>query len=156
MAVFTRVNGDAYGVNNTGAPTKLNANASPVVTGVANPINFLVVEVGGNLAAQLGSGGAVESIINSISSNATVLAYQVDATIHAGGLGSQLSVLVERSAWTSNLAVQSVIAAAGTVNGLALTSGSVVRVYAHGGFSLRRDPAAAVQPTGASHTFANI
>jgi hypothetical protein len=153
MAVFTRVNGDAFGVNYTGAPTKLNANASPVVTGVANPISFLVVEATGNLAAQLGSGGAVESIISSISSNATVLAYQVDATIHAGGLGSQVSVMVERSGWTSNAALASVIAAAGTVNSLSLSG---VRVYAHGGFSLRRDPAAAVQPTGSSHTFANI
>jgi hypothetical protein len=150
MAVFTRVNGDALGINNTGSASKANANSAVIVTGIANPINFLVVEVGGNLAAQLGSGGAVESIINSISSNATVLGYQIDPTIHAGGLGSQLSVLIERSAWTSNLAVQSVIAAAGTVNGLALTSGSVVRVYGSLGFALRRDPAAV--PTGASHT----
>ena len=142
MAVFTRVNGDAYGVNNVGAPTKTNANASIAITGVSNPISFFVVEVTGNLAAQLGSGGAVESIINSISSNATVLGYQIDPTIHAGGKGSQLSVMVERSAWTSNVALCAVIAAAGTVNGMALTANSAVSVYGHLGFALRRDPAA--------------
>jgi hypothetical protein len=150
MAVFTRVNGDAQGINNLGSASKANANSAVIATGVANPISFLVVEVAGNLAAQLGSGGAVESMLNSIACNATVLAYQIDPTINAGGLGSQLNVLVERSAWTSNAAVQAVIAAAGTVNGLALTSGSAVRVYGHLGFALRRDPAA--NPTAVTHT----
>ena len=147
MAVFTRVNGDALGINNLGSASKANANSAVIVTGVANPLSFLVVEVAGNLAAQLGSGGAVESIINSISANATVMGYQIDPTIHAGGLGSQVSVLVERSAWTSNAACASVIAAAGTVNSLSLSG---VRVYGSLGFALRRDPAAV--PTGASHT----
>lgn len=149
MAVFTRVSGDALGINNVGTANKLNANTAVAVSGIANPIHFLVVEVGGNLAAQLGTGGAVESIVNSISGNATVLGYQIDATIHAGGLGSQLSVVTERSAWTSNAALATVIAAAGTVNGLSL---SAVRVYGHAGLALRRDPATV--PTGASHLIA--
>ena len=80
MAVFTRVNGDALGINNLGSASKTNANSAVIVTGVANPLSFLVVEVAGNLAAQLGSGGAVESIINSISANATVMGYQIDPT----------------------------------------------------------------------------
>ena len=147
MAVFTRVNGDAQGINNLGSASKTNANSSVIVTGVANPISFIVVEAAGNLAAQLGSGGAVESILNSVSANATVMGYQVDPTIHAGGLGSQVSLMVERSAWTSNAALASVIAAAGAVNGLSLSG---VRVYGSLGFSLRRDPAAV--PTGSSHS----
>jgi hypothetical protein len=139
MAVFTRVNGDAYGVNNVGTPTKTNANASIAITGVANPVGFIVVEVGGNLAAQLGSGGAVESIINSVSANATVMGYEINATNGAGGLGSQVGILVERSAWTTNVALESVIAAAGTVNGLSLSG---VKAY-NSGFNIRRDPAKA-------------
>lgn len=150
MAVFTRVNGDALGVNNLGSAAKTNANSNVIVTGVANPISFFAVEVAGNLAAQLGTGGAVESMLTSIAANAVVMGYQIDPTIHAGGLGSQLSVMVERSAWTSNAAVASVIAAAGTVNGMSLTG---VRVYGHAGFALRRDPAA--NPTGSSHTIVN-
>jgi len=145
MAVFTRVNGDALGINNVGAASKANANSAVIVTGVANPLSFIRVEVGGNLAAQLGTGGAVESIINSISANATVLGYQIDPTVDAGALGSQVSVLVERSAWTSNAALATFIAAAGTVNGLSLSG---VRVYGDKGFNLVRGTVA----TGSSHT----
>lgn len=147
MAVFTRVNGDAQGINNLGSASKANANAAVIVTGIANPISFIRVEVGGNLAAQLGSGGAVESILNSVSANATVMGYQIDSTLDAGALGSQVSVLVERSAWTSNAALASVIAAAGTVNGLSLSG---VRVYGDKGFNLVRGTVA----TGSSHSIA--
>lgn len=147
MAVFTRVNGDALGINNVGGAAKTNANATIAVTGIANPISFIRIEVGGNLAAQLGSGGAVESMLNSISSNATVMGYQVDSTIDAGALGSQLSVIVERSAWTSNAALASVIAAAGTVNGMSLSG---VRVYGDKGLFLARGTVA----TGSSHSIA--
>lgn len=137
MAVFTRVNGDALGVNNVGSASKTNANASIAITGVANPVSFIVVEVGGNLAAQLGSGGAVESILNSVSANATVMGYEINATNGAGGLGSQVGILVERSAWTTNVALETVIAAAGTVNSLSLAG---AKVY-NSGFNIRRDPA---------------
>ena len=147
MAVFTRVNGDARSVQNTGAASRTDANAAIAVTGIANPIHFVRIEVGGNLAAQLGSGGAVESIVNSISSNATVLGYQVDSTTDAGALGSQLSVIIERSAWTSNAALASVIAAAGTVNGMSLSG---VRVYGDKGLNLARGTVA----TGSSHSIA--
>ena len=151
MAVFTRVNGDAQGINNLGSASKANANAAVIMTGVANPISFIRVEVGGNLAAQLGSGGAVESIINSISANATVMGYQIDSvatSIDAGSFMSQISVLVERSAWTSNAALVNVIAAAGTVNGLALTANTAVKVFGDKGFNLARG----IVATGSSHS----
>ena len=147
MAVFTRVNGDAQGINNLGSASKANANAAVIMTGVANPLSFIRIEVGtGNLAAQLGSGGAVESILNSVSANATVMGYQIDATTDAGALGGQVSVLVERSAWTSNAALATFIGAAGTVNGLVLTGN--VRVYGDKGFNLARGTVA----TGSSHS----
>lgn len=99
-----KVNGDAAGVNNVDAGRSF-ANAAIVNTGIAAPIstfkfNF-VADAAGNLAAELarssaGNAGAIETLVNFVSSNATVLAYQVDA----GTSGAQqLSVLAERSSW---------------------------------------------------------
>ncbi len=121
MAVFNRVNGDAQAVINVGDQITKNANAQLISTGVATPLNAYRVEVLGNLQAELGgpngSGvpGAVETILRTIAANATILAYQVDAgTGTAGDLGAALSVLVERSGWTGNAAVQTAVRAAGT------------------------------------------
>jgi hypothetical protein len=125
MALVTRVNGDARTVFNTGSATRSDANAQLIATGIAGPLTTFRVECAGNLAAQLGAGGAVEAVINAISANATVLAYQVDGTTAAGGLGAQISILVERSGWTSNAAAQSVVQALGTTNGIALGSALV-------------------------------
>lgn len=125
MALVTRYNGDARTVFNTGSATRSDANAQLSATGIAGPLSTFRVECGGNLAAQLGTGGAVEAVLNAISSNATVLAYQVDGTTAAGALGAQISILVERSGWTSNAAAQSVVQALGTVNGIALGSALV-------------------------------
>lgn len=106
MAVFTRINGDAAGVVNVDAGRSF-ANATIINTGVAAPlsvfkINFPMVAGGSNLAAELTTGGAVESVIRYIEANATVLAYQVDSN-------AQLSVLVERSGWASDAALTSFI-----------------------------------------------
>ena len=106
MAIFTRINGDAAGVVNADAGRAF-ANASIINTGIAAPlsaykINFPMVAGGSNLAAELTTGGAVESVIRYIEANATVLAYQVDAN-------AQLSVLVERSGWVSDAALATFI-----------------------------------------------
>ena len=96
MAVVTRVNGDAAGVNNVGSGRAF-ANASIINTGIATPITaYKVALTNGNLAAELTTGGAVETIIRAISANATVIASQVDT-------GNQLSVIVERSSWTDTV-----------------------------------------------------
>jgi len=125
MALVTRYNGDARTVFNTGSATRSDANAQLSATGIAGPLSTFRVECSGNLAAQLGTGGAVEAVLNAISSNATVLAYQVDGQSAAGALGAQISILVERSGWTGNAAAQSVVQALGTVNGIALGSALV-------------------------------
>ena len=95
MAVFTRTNGDAAGVTNVDAGRSF-ANAAVINTGIAAPLSFYNITLAagapsgsyGNLAAELTTGGAVETIIRAIEGNATVLAYQVDAN-------GQISVLVE-------------------------------------------------------------
>lgn len=123
MAVFYRVNGDGQSVVNVGDQITKNANAQLISTGVATPLNAYRVEVLGNLQAELGAPnaegkeGAVSCLLRNIAANATVLAYQVDAgTAAAGDLGAQLSVLVERSGWTSNAAVQTYIRAVNGAN----------------------------------------
>ena len=108
MAVFTRTNGDAGSVNNSGDGRAF-ANAVIINTGIAAPV--AAYKIGGflpsgggaaNLAAELTVGGAVETILRIVSGNASVLAYQVDAT-------TQLSVLVERSGWASDTVLRDAI-----------------------------------------------
>lgn len=104
MAVFTRINGDAAGVVQVDAGRSF-ANASIINTGIAAPLAIYKISLAagaasgayGNLAAELTTGGAVETLLRYVSANATVLAYQVDA----GSTSSvaQLSVITERSAW---------------------------------------------------------
>ena len=61
----------------------------------------------GNLAAELTTGGAVETILRWVEGNASVLAYQVDGTNSAGT--SQINILVERSGWATDSALAYVI-----------------------------------------------
>lgn len=100
----TRVSGDSAGVNNVGSG-KSYANAAIINTGIAAPITAYKVTTLGitaNLAAELqppstaGKIGAVETLIKTISTNASVLAYQVDSV----GSTAQLSIITERSSWT--------------------------------------------------------
>jgi len=114
MAVFTRINGDAAGVVQVDAGRAF-ANASIINTGIAAPLTAYKVTIvpgaggtgAGNLAAELTTGGAVETILRIVSGNATVLAYQTDATNSAGT--SQINILVERSGWATDSALAYVI-----------------------------------------------
>ena len=105
MAIgVTKVNGDTAGVINVDAGRSF-ANASVINTGIASPIQaFNIQIVAGNLAAELsrgtdGTAGAVETLLNHIATNASVIAYQVDTGATAAN--TQLSVIVERSSWTA-------------------------------------------------------
>ena len=68
------------------------------------------------MAAELGrpSGagvpGAVHTLLQTIAGNASILAYQVDNNT----ANVQLSVIVERSAWASDLALQTAVRALGS------------------------------------------
>jgi len=125
MAIgVTRVSGDSQLVVNVGDGYTRNANAQIINTGIASPITaFKITTLGitANLANELkgpsGAGvtGAVDTLLKVVSSNASVLAYQVDAV----GATAQLSVIVERSGWDSDTSLQSVIRA------LAVASGNI-------------------------------
>ena len=107
MAIgVTRVSGDSQIVNNVGDSYTKNANAQIINTGISTPIQAYKITTLGitaNLAAELqGPSGAgltpaVDTLLKTIASNATVLAYQVDAA----GSTAQLSVITERSGWSA-------------------------------------------------------
>jgi hypothetical protein len=115
MATVNRVNGDSQVVVNVGDSLSKNANAVIINTGIASPLTAYKIGTFGataNLAAELSRGtngtpGAVEALLGVVSGNATVLAYQVDTA----GSSAQLSVLVERSGWSSDTALRDSIRA---------------------------------------------
>jgi hypothetical protein len=134
MAVFTRINGDAAGVVNVDAGRYF-ANTKIINTGIAAPLTAYVIGfpktgtgITGNLAAELTTGGAIETTLRIISGNATVLAYQVDP-VPGATTSSQLSVICERSGWASDTILQNAIQQTGAGDG-AGNIGATANVYA--------------------------
>lgn len=111
MAIgVTKVNGDSQVVVNVGDSLTKNANSTIINTGINSPISAYNFQfVAGNIAGELargsdGTAGAVETLLNAVAANATVLAYQVD--LGATAANSQVSVVLERSSWASAAAMQ--------------------------------------------------
>ena len=109
MATVNRANGDSQLVVNVGDSLTRNANAKIINTGISSPITAYKVAFSvltANLAAELGapngSGvpGAIETILGDLSSNATILAYQIDAATLASGT-QQISIIAERAAMSA-------------------------------------------------------
>ena len=137
MAIFTRRAGDAQQVRNVGTYGTLNANAQIINTGLASPVTcFKVSFVAGtaNLAAELGTGGAVETILRQLATQAQPVMYQIDA----GTSGAQqVSILAERSAMSAT-ELQTILQAAGNIGGAGNVYGGAaqVTVTSSGGFKL--------------------
>jgi hypothetical protein len=118
MAIgVTRVHGDSQAVVNVGDSITQNANAVIIDTGIASPVSAIkVIAATGNLAAELGSpnndgkASAVETLLKTIAANASILAFQVDNNT----ANVQLSVIVERSGWGSDLQLQTAVRALGS------------------------------------------
>ena len=106
MAIQTRYAGDSNGVDNVDSAY---AGAGVIVaTGLTKaPIALKVINAstGGNLAAELGVGGAVETILRQIEIDSSITMYQVETS------GTQISVLLEATG-------------AGSESGGAIVSGS--------------------------------
>jgi len=109
MATVNRANGDSQLVVNVGDSLVRNANARIINTGISSPITAYKVAFSvltANLAAELGapngSGvpGAIETILGDLSSNATILAYQIDAATVASGT-QQISIIAARAAMSA-------------------------------------------------------
>jgi hypothetical protein len=109
MPGVTKVHGDSNLVINVGDDLTQNANAVIINTGISSPLSAYSFQfVAGNIAGELsrgtnGTAGAVETLLNALAANASVLAYQVDVPVAAN---SQVSVLLERSSWTTAAAMQ--------------------------------------------------
>ena len=140
MAEFTRTNGDSAGVNNVGGGRAF-ANATIINTGIGYPITAYkiagIIPTGGgagNLAAELTTGGAVETILRIVAGQASILAYQTDSN-------QQLSVIVERSSWTdaflqANIRATTAGDGAGNIGKLANTWVGAATVSSTGGIKL--------------------
>jgi len=140
MAEFTRTNGDSAGVNNVGGGRAF-ANATVINTGIGSPITAYkiagIIPTGGgagNLAAELTTGGAVETILRIVAGQASILAYQTDSN-------QQLSVIVERSSWTdtflqANIRATTAGDGAGNIGKLANTWVGAATVSSTGGIKL--------------------
>jgi hypothetical protein len=110
MPTIVRANGDSQLVVNVGDSLTRNANAKIINTGISSPITGYKVAftaLTANLAAELGapngSGvpGAIETILGDLSSNATILAYQIDAATVGSGT-QQISIIAERAAMSAS------------------------------------------------------
>ena len=143
MATVTKANGDSQVVVNVGDSVTKNANATIINTGIASPIKAYKISTLGtsaNLAAELGapngSGvpGAVETIINTLSSNATILAYQIDAATVGSGT-QQISILAERAAMSA-ADFTTILNAAGNIGSRGNVYGGNATVTTSGGIKL--------------------
>ena len=131
MAIQTRFKGTTEAVKNVGAQS-LQANAAIINVGLNSPIAAYKIGTLGatsNLAAELGRGtngtaGAVETILATISANATVVAYQVDAA-------------AERSSWVDDTSLQNAIRALGSnIGAFSTVNCSSAAVTSTGGIKL--------------------
>jgi hypothetical protein len=94
MAIQTRYVGDSQPVDNVdlGPSYGYPNTGSIVATGLTKaPIALKIVNQTGNLAQEMVTGGAVESVLRQLNIDGTVTMYQVETT------GTQISVLVEAS-----------------------------------------------------------
>ena len=108
MAVFTRVNGNSQvvaSVGNVSLSTQANSGNVIISTGIGKPIQVYGISGNGvSFTTEFGSGGAVEAILQQLSTNATVLAYQVSVAVgqSSGNANGLLSVIVEDNQYTAS------------------------------------------------------
>jgi hypothetical protein len=115
MAVFTRVNGTSQGVVHVDIADRPTQDSTGIIisTGIGkHPTMYKIEANSSTLSDQLGTGGAVETILRVIATNAVVIAYQVE-----GSETDQMRVLVEATSWndgSGDYDLQAAIRAIGT------------------------------------------
>lgn len=94
MAVFTRTNGNAQTVVSAGlVGASAQTNGVIISTGVGKPLQAWGITANATVASEMGTGGAVETILRATGLNSTLLAYQVNTAL--------VSVVTEDSAWNT-------------------------------------------------------
>lgn len=129
MAVFTRTNGNAQNVvsvGNIALSTEASSLGVPISTGIGKPIQAFSVNANVAFTTALGTGEAVESILRTIGTNSTLLAYQVGSAGIGGVTNGLISVIIEESSWNAT-DLEANIVALGTVSGVNLTGVKVAQ-----------------------------
>ena len=108
MAIFARTNGDANGVVNVDVGSHGTDLDVVISTGIGkHPTMYKIVgNTGVSFNAEMASGGAVESVLRLIATQATIIAYQVTT-----GSTGQMSVLCEATGWSSDAVLLAAIQA---------------------------------------------
>ena len=128
MPYQTRYAGDANGVNNFDA-TQNGTLATIIATGLTkSPLALKLTGMGTFVAGESATGGAVETILRSITVDSTVVMYQVDAT--------QISVLLEACGSDAATIQARIVALGGNIGIAGNITASSVTVSSAAGFKL--------------------
>lgn len=128
MPYQTRYAGDANGVNNFDA-TQNGTLATIIATGLTkSPLALKLTGMGTFVAGESATGGAVETILRSITVDSTVVMYQVDAT--------QISVLLEACGSDAATIQARIVALGGNIGIAGNITASAVTVSSAAGFKL--------------------
>ena len=123
MAIFTRTNGDANGVVNVDTAVHGAGVGTLISTGIGKHISIFKLDTGTvDISAQSGVGGAVETILRTVATQSTIVAYQVE-----GDDSGEVRVVVEATGFDA-AGLQAAVRALGTVNGASLASTTVTAV----------------------------
>jgi hypothetical protein len=123
MAIFTRTNGDAYGVVNVDTGTRGAGVGSIISTGIGKQISIFKLDTGTvDISAQSGVGGAVEAVLRTVATQSTIIAYQVE-----NDNSGEMRVVVEATGFDA-AGLQAAVRALGTVNGASLSGTTVALV----------------------------
>lgn len=111
MASFSKSHGDVNGVVNVDIQDAGQTSVGVPISLAGPKLDFFSIDLGANISSQLGTGGAIEAVINCIQQKATVYIYQA-----TGNDNQVLSVAVyPTAAWTTS-DLYDAIQALGTVN----------------------------------------
>jgi len=141
MAVFTRVNGNSQvvtSVGNVSLSTQANSGNVIISTGIGKPIQVYGISGNGvSFTSEFGTGGAIEAIMQQLSTNCTILAYQVSVAVgqSSGNANGLLSVIVEDNQYTATT-LQADIRALGSVGAGPISLANTLVVGGLGGLQI--------------------